>query len=236
MPVASVLYGRFFFGGASGAGTPGGIGMNIVKNEHWRFGVGFGAETRKPRYVSDDPVLRGWGDIRSTQRGSALGSYRLDWFSARAAISQDISGKHEGALVSLGMEGRFHPIDRLTLSAGPEAVWGVKDYTQTFFGIDSTQSAISGLLEYPVRTRFNTVRFAVGADYRLTRKWSLGAHAAYGRTIGDAADSPVTGDKTQCLCDFFGVSLLVFVGALQRDRTRWHGEVLSIWERTAWSI
>jgi hypothetical protein len=49
--------GRFFFGGAPGAGTPGGIGMNIVKNEHWRFGVGFGTETRKPRYVSDDPVL-----------------------------------------------------------------------------------------------------------------------------------------------------------------------------------
>ena len=179
MPVVSVLYERFFFGGAPGAGTPGGIGMNIVKNEHWRFGVGFGAETLKPQYASDDPVLRGWGDIRSAQRGSAFGSYTLDWFSARAAISQDIGGTHEDALVSLGMEGRLHPIDRLTLSAAPEAVCGDK-YNQTFFGIDSTQRAILGLREYPVRTGFQPVRFAVGAGYRLIRKWLLSAHAAYG--------------------------------------------------------
>jgi hypothetical protein len=38
---------------------------------------------------------------------------------------------------------------------------------------------------------------SAGATYMLTDHWSLGAHVSYGKLQGDAADSPVTTDKTQ---------------------------------------
>jgi outer membrane scaffolding protein for murein synthesis (MipA/OmpV family) len=70
-------------------------------------------------------------------------------------------------------------------------------YRQTFFGIDAAQSLIAGVPEHTVKSGLNEVRLSIGADYKLTSKLSLGAHVAYGKLQGDAADSPVTTDKTQ---------------------------------------
>ena len=38
---------------------------------------------------------------------------------------------------------------------------------------------------------------SAGATYMLTDHVSLGAHVSYGKLQGDAANSPVTTDKTQ---------------------------------------
>jgi len=107
LPVVSIHYGRYFIGGGPGSGAPAGLGAFLLHTEHWDVGVNVGGDTRKPRRASDDPILRGWGDIPGTVRG-----------------------------------GMF-------------------------------------------------------ASYRLTKSWSLAAHASYGRLQGDVADSPVTTDKTQ---------------------------------------
>ncbi|MGH8210206.1 MAG: MipA/OmpV family protein [Steroidobacteraceae bacterium] len=195
IPMIDVLYGRFFLGALPDAGAPAGLGVNIVQNQHWRFGAGLEFDSRKPRYASDDPILHGWGDIPSTERGFLFGGYSLDWFSVRGEASQDIGGKHEGLLASLAMEGRIHPIAGLTLSAGPEVAWANRQYTQTFFGVDTAQSAIARIPEYTVKGGVENWRFGVGAQYSLTPKWTIGAQAAYGKYVGDAADSPVTTDK-----------------------------------------
>jgi MipA family protein len=70
-------------------------------------------------------------------------------------------------------------------------------YRQTFFGINAAQSRIAGVPVHTMKSGVNEVRFAIGADYKLTSKLSLGAHAEYGKLQGDAADSPVTTNKNQ---------------------------------------
>jgi MipA family protein len=197
IPVVSIEYGRFFLGSLPNAGAAAGLGAYIVRNEHWQFGVGFNADTRNPRNAADAPILHGWGDIKSTERAAIFGSYTLDWFVIRGVASSDIGGKHEGTLASLEMLGRYHPIAALTLSAGPEVIFGDRKYRQTFFGIDAAQSLIAGVPEHTVSSGLNEVRLSLGADCKLTSKLSLGAHVAYGKLQGDAADSPVTTDKTQ---------------------------------------
>lgn len=197
IPVVSIEYGRFFLGSLPNAGAAAGLGAYIVRNEHWQFGVGFGADTRNPRNAADAPILHGWGDIKSTEHAAIFGSYTLDWLLIRGVASSDIGGKHEGTLASLEMLGRYHPIAALTLSAGPEVIFGDSKYRQTFFGIDAAQSLIAGVPEHTVKSGLNEVRLSIGADYKLTSKLSLGAHVAYGKLQGDAADSPVTTDKTQ---------------------------------------
>jgi outer membrane scaffolding protein for murein synthesis (MipA/OmpV family) len=153
LPVVSIEYGRFFLGSLPNAGAAAGLGAYIVRNEHWQFGVGFGADTRKPRNAADAPILHGWGDIKSTEHAAIFGSYTLDWLVIRGVASSDIGGKHEGTLASLEMLGRYHPTAALTLSAGPEVIFGDGKYRQTFFGIDAAQSLIAGVPEHTVKSQ-----------------------------------------------------------------------------------
>ena len=74
--------------------------------------------------------------------------------------------------------------------------WVNNQYAMTFFGIDAAQSEIAGIAPYRARSGIN-LGWVGSASYILTDHWSLAAHVSYGRLQGDAADSPVTTDKTQ---------------------------------------
>jgi outer membrane protein len=197
LPLVSVSYGRFFIGAVPGGGAPAGAGAYLLHTDHWAIGVDIGGDSRKPRRSSDDPILRGWGDIKSTVRGGMFASYTRDWLSVRGSISDDLGGHHEGVLASFAVEAKYHATQRLTLSIGPEVTWINTQYANTFFGINASQSAIAGIAPYRVKSGINTVGGSAGATYMLTDHWSLGSHVSYGRLQGDAADSPVTTDKTQ---------------------------------------
>jgi outer membrane protein len=119
--------------------------------------------------------------------------------------SQDIGGKHEGLFASLALEGKLHPMERLELSAGPEIVWANKRNMETFFGVNAGQSVIAGIPQYTVKSGVENWAFSLGANYRLTPKWALGAKASYGKYVGDAADSPVTTDKNQRMFGLFAI-------------------------------
>ena len=195
LPAVSVSYGRYFIGGAPGGGAPAGVGAYLVRTEHWAFGLDVSGDARKPRRASDAPILHGWGDIPGTVRGGMFVSYSLEWLSARGSVSE--GGHHEGVIASLNVEAQVHPTPRLTLSFGPEVTWTDEQYAMTFFGVDAAQSEIAGIAPYRARAGINTVGVEAGARYALTRNWSLAAHVGYGRLQGDAANSPVTTDKTQ---------------------------------------
>jgi outer membrane protein len=117
--------------------------------------------------------------------------------SRRGSISDDVGGHHEGVLASLAVEAKYHVTQRLTLSIGPEVTWVNNQYAMTFFGLDAAQSTIAGIAPYRAGSGINSVGVSAGASYMLTDHWSLAAHASYGRLQGDAANSPVTTDKTQ---------------------------------------
>lgn len=197
LPVISAGYGRYFIGGVPGAGIPAGIGAFLVQDSHWRLGVGLGGNFEKPRKESDSVRLRGLGDIDRTALGSVFGSYTEEWFSATAGVLTDIGGKHQGTRIALDFEGKYRLMDRLVVSAGPGVTWADSNYTQTFFGIDATQSARSGLSPYTPKSGINSIRFGVGADYRLTERWGIGARLTAASLRGDAARSPITEKKAQ---------------------------------------
>ena len=89
-----------------------------LHTEHWAVGLDVGGDARKPRRASDDPVLRGWGDIPGTARGGMFASYNIDWLSVRGSVS--VGGHNEGVLASLGVEAKYHPMQRLTLPSDPK--------------------------------------------------------------------------------------------------------------------
>jgi outer membrane protein len=197
VPLVSVNYGRYFLGGTPGAGLPMGIGANLIQSESWRVGVAFGAELDKPRKASDAPFLNGWGDIPATALASVFASYSYQWITVRGAAVSDIGGKDEGTRLLLDLEAKYSPMNGLMLSAGPGVTWASKDYTQTFFGINAAQSVIAGVPQYNTGAGINTLRFSVGAVYRVSAQWNVGARVNGVWLQGDAADSPVTEDKAQ---------------------------------------
>src|ERR1700737_2813476 len=103
LPLVSISYGRFFIGAVPGGGAPAGAGAYLLHSEHWAIGVDIGGDARKPRRATDDPILRGWGDIKGTVRGGGFASYTKDWLSVRGSISDDIGGHHKGIMGSVAV-------------------------------------------------------------------------------------------------------------------------------------
>jgi len=197
LPQFSASYGRFFLGDAQGSSAGGGMGVNLYQDSHWRFGTAVSADFVTPRKASNDPHLHGLGDINGTAHASAFASYTLDWATLRTSITTDIGGHGEGTLAGLDLQGRYQPIERLTLSAGPGLTWGSGPYMRTFFGVDAAQSTASGLPQFQAHSGLEAVRFSLGANYQLTTNWSLGARMGLSRLRGDALNSPITETGTQ---------------------------------------
>lgn len=197
VPLVSANYGRYFIGGTPGAGFPFGVGVNIIQDDTWRFGVALGGELTKPRSASDAPILRGWGDISETALGSVFATYTRDWLTIRGFLVSDIGGHDQGTRIAVDLEGRYPLNERFVLSAGPGVTWANGKYSQTFFGISAKQSLIAGIPQFAAGSGVNSYRFSVGAQYQLSAQWGIGASVTAAWLQGDAGDSPITEDKSQ---------------------------------------
>ena len=171
--------------------------MNLYQNSHWRLGTAVSADFVTPRKASNDPHLHGLGDISGTPHASIFASYGVDWATLRTNITTDIGRHGEGTLAGVDLQGRYQPIERLTLSAGPGLTWASGPHMRTFFGVDAAQSAASGLPQFQARSGLEAVRFSLGANYQLAKDWTLGARVGLSRLRGDALNSPITEAGTQ---------------------------------------
>jgi len=198
VPMLSASYGRFFLGGAPGSGSPAGLGMYFHQDQQWRAGVSFAYDFVQPRKESDDRRrLHGLGDIDRTARATLFGSYTVDWFTVRGNVSSDVGGKNQGTTASFDFEGKYRVNDKLSFVAGPGVTWADGKHNRTFYGVDEVQSVRSGYAAYRPGSGIESLRFSLGADYRLSERWTLGARAIAARLQGDAADSPVVEKRMQ---------------------------------------
>jgi outer membrane scaffolding protein for murein synthesis (MipA/OmpV family) len=67
---------------------------------------------------------------------------------------------------------------------------------QTFFGVDTTQSARSGLPLFEPDSGISAVRLFFSARYAVRPSWLLGGQLYASRSLGNAADSPITQRRT----------------------------------------
>lgn len=196
-PLVGVGYGRFFFGSVADANVPFGLGAYLYRDSHFRVGVALSYDLVNPRKESDDGHLRGLADIDRTAHATLFASYNLDWLSLVGAVSQDIAGKHQGTTASLDLLAKYSPINRLTLTAGPGLTWASAQYNQTFFGVNASESASSGLPAYTPGSGIAAVRITAGANYALNKHWNVGARVVASRLPGAVGNSPIVEKKTQ---------------------------------------
>ncbi len=148
----------------------------------------------RARKEGDNPALAGLGEIdRGLDAGIFLRLRSGPW-QARADIRGDVSGDKTGTTVNLSAGRGWRPAEKLHLSTNVDVAWGSSEHMNTYYGIDATQSANSGLRQYRADAGTRSVGLSLMGDYRIDPQWAAFASVRYSRLVGNAADSPLVAD------------------------------------------
>lgn len=178
-PLFDASYGKFF------AGDLRGIGYQFVKERNLQFGVRLGGAPG--RKESTDARLTGTGDLsRSGELGLFLNTRNdIGYFKLKAGGGK--RGSH--AELGAGLDFRLAPRD--TLRVGATVGWANAEYMQTYFGVDATQAANSGLPAYQAAGGLHNYALITSWTHVFDRHW-LGSVALSQRHVaGSARNSPL---------------------------------------------
>ncbi|MGX9856350.1 MipA/OmpV family protein [Limimaricola variabilis] len=138
------------------------------------------------REAADVDGVAGLDDVDAALELGLGAGYDTRNFGVFADVRRGFGG-HESYVAELGADAYFYPSDRLTLRAGPRALFAEDDYAQTYFGAPGFE-ARGGLISAGAE---------IGGVYEIDDRWGVDAAVTYERLMNDAADSPVTEDDEQ---------------------------------------
>jgi len=170
------------------------LGVNIIRKKNLKAGL-IAARAAK-RKEDDNDKLEGLGDVDSGIEVGGFVSYRNKPWRFKAEARQEVDSGHEGALVELSV-GTNLPFAKPLVFVELGTTLASDDYMESFFGVDSQQSANSGLKKYNADAGIKDVNLSISAGYPITKRWRIGLMVEYKRLLGDAADSPIVDDKNQ---------------------------------------
>lgn len=203
VPVVSASYDRFFIGANPDAASLLSLGAYLYRDSNWRVGAAITYDFLEPRSESEDPRLNGLGDVERTAHAEVFVVYTYIFVTARASVLTDIAGNDRGTVATFDLMGKYEPVAGLMLTAGPGLTWGSSKYNETYFGVNSEQSARSGLPPFAAGSGLNEFRFSAGAAYRFAAHWNVGASITAAWLHGDATDSPITEKTNQMTYGLF---------------------------------
>jgi outer membrane protein len=186
--------------------------LNVLDSRGWQLGPV--VNYRLARDDVDDDAVDRMRDIDGTfEAGVFVGRTWIGRKDPRHRLStsvqflHDVGDEHGGYLVSASAR-YFRPVARpLTLSIGTTLTYGSAGYTQTYFGVDSNDAALSGLSQFSAGGGLRDVRVPVMAIYSFGPSWHLAGGLIYSRLLGDASDSPIVDKRGSSDQLFAGLGL-----------------------------
>lgn len=175
-------------GGALGP-LAGGVSTEWDASDRWQLGLGF--RLTHGRDSSDDPLLSGLPEVRSSLALRVSAQYALsERWKASLGWQQDLARQQGGrATVGLGWQ---HPVaDRWVLDAGVGATWANAQAMQTFYGVSDALATAARPAWHP-GSGWEQWHWGVGASKAIDRHWRLSIQVGQGRLLGTAAASPLT--------------------------------------------
>lgn len=170
------------------------LGVNIIRQKNLKAGL-IAARAAK-RKEDDNDKLEGLGDVDGGIEVGGFVSYKNNSWRYMAEGRQEVDSGHEGALLELSV-GKNLPLATPLVFVELGTTLASDDYMESFFGVDSQQSANSGLKKYNAGAGIKDVNLSISAGYPLTDRWRVAVMVEYKRLLGDAADSPIVDDKNQ---------------------------------------
>ncbi len=112
----------------------------------------------------------------------------------------DAGDVYRGWLVQGGAR-YWYPVSKpIDLQIGVGATYGNSQYMDTYFGVDSRDSARSGLKKFEAGEGFRDVNAQLAAVFHFSMNWHVAAGVKYFALVSDASDSPIVdkrGDSNQ---------------------------------------
>lgn len=190
VPLIDVQKGRFF------AKSRDGIGFNLL--EHPRFTIG--ASVAWMRGYDEDDVPQGIGELDNAIGGRVFVATHLGGVVAKLSVTQaldDDDDEERGLVANAGISYPYRATERLTLIPGVAVNWANDMYMNSYFGVDASRAANSGLALYEPSAGFKDVSLHVTINYQLNKDWSLAGAIGISRLLDKAADSPFVERESQ---------------------------------------
>jgi outer membrane scaffolding protein for murein synthesis (MipA/OmpV family) len=134
--------------------------------------------------------LGGFVGLRLGGNAAGQGQVQLD-LTALA----DVSGAHDGVLVSASAAYVAVRSQSLSLSFDTSATWGDAKYTRTYFGVTDAEAARTTLDAYRPGAALRDLGAGATIGYQFNRRWGLIGRIGWSYLAGDAADSPIVRDE-----------------------------------------
>lgn len=143
--------------------------------------------------------LTGLGDIDSTTELGVTGFVELSGLTFSASILRSTSKTkgHGGTHGSLSVSVPIPISDSFSLSVAPNLAWGDARYNQSYFGVNSTQAARSGLRAFTAKSGIVSYGLDIEAAYPIDKQWSAFGIVSVQRLANRVANSPVVKSKSQ---------------------------------------
>ena len=116
-------------------------------------------------------------------------------WSATLDFAADISGEHDGYLVTLGGNYQQDFSEMFKVTYGLSTTYASDKYMSTYFSVKPGNRGTSTLPNYKAEKGFKDIGVNVAADYKFNEKWSVVGNLGYSYLVGDAADSPIVDDE-----------------------------------------
>lgn len=193
--------GRYVdLGGTSGSERAGRVKFNALTNkEGWELGPLLQFRLKRDNDVDNKQVSR-MKDVDSATEAGAFVGYTAGPWSGSFSYATDVSSEHSGSLGYLNGAYEIPMDDAFTLTINAHLTYADSDYMDTYFGVDSRDSANSGLSRYSAGSGFKDFGFGVTGLYKFNKSWGVMGNLGYTRMLGDAEDSPLVdkvGDENQ---------------------------------------
>ena len=173
-------------------------GLGYLVQDSEAFSLGLSANYMLGRYESNEPRYRGMGKVAAT-----LGAYAFfEWRPIKDAVTVygnvlRSSKSQNGSLANLGATVGFPLVGQLAGFVDYNLNWANGSYTQTFYGVNASQSATSGYGVYSAKGGMLNSTPTVGLYYPVNKQWSVLGYAGKSRLSGAAGDSPLVQNRSQ---------------------------------------
>lgn len=137
--------------------------------------------------VGDTDDLIGMGEIDETVELGGFVDYQWQMLQTRLEVRQGFGG-HKGVVAELNLNYQGRLGDGY-YAFGPRITWASEDYNQTYFGVNATQAAATGLAQYNAGNGVTSYGLGGFVYKPITDKVSFTSFASYNRLGEEAADS-----------------------------------------------
>lgn len=154
------------------------------------FGIAPSFRYLSSRSFGAGSPLAGLPDVATAFEAGLTVDYTDRNWRAFVTARQGMGG-HHGQILELGVDGIVHPMDRLTLEAGPRISFASSDYMRTYYGVTPATSIATGVAAYDPGAGYRGAGIAARATYDLGPAWFVRGDAAWTHLSDRIARSPV---------------------------------------------